>query len=92
MCIDTTIGEKQSILTTSVNECAKKCLGAGSHFAYGTNEFGQQGCQDGFCVCDCIERCQLLNPERYWFFKYKPGAKLSMEGEFIKWFEIHKQF
>lgn len=91
MCIDTAIDEKQSILTTSVNECARKCLGAASHFAYGTNEFGQQGCQDGFCDCNCIERCKLLSPERYCFFKCKPGAKLSIEGELVQLFEIHTQ-
>ena len=56
-------------------------------FAYGTNEFEGQGCQDGVCKCHCINikddldaSCQELDEENYWFFKYKPDANFAMDG------------
>ena len=37
-----------------VEECANKCNGLSSMFAFGTNDFGNPRCDsDGFCKCIC---------------------------------------
>ena len=79
MCIDTNIDDEGPYETMSIEECSRKCLsregeGYVSHFAFGTNDFGGQGCQDGICQCHCIEKCKELNQESYLFFKYKAKA------------------
>ena len=37
----------------TVDECANKCSGLSTMFAFGTNDFGTQRCQNGFCKCIC---------------------------------------
>ena len=80
MCIDSGIDTETQVETISIDECARKCNGIASHFAYGTNEFGGQGCQDGFCTCHCIETCKEVDQDSYWFFRYKPGIDLIINS------------
>ena len=38
----------------TAEECANKCSGLSSMFAFGTNDFGTQRCDlNGFCKCIC---------------------------------------
>ena len=67
----------------SVYECARKCSEASSHFAYGTNDFGGDGCTRGLCDCQCIETCQALDEEKYFFFMYKPAFDYYDISEFL---------
>ena len=78
------------IETATINECSRKCVGMTSHFAYGTNEFGGQGCLDGLCKCFCIremdnldENCHQLDPKNYWFLQFKPGVSSDVDGKSI---------
>ena len=92
MCIDAAVDEQPPVEAISIEECSRKCFDIASHFAYGTNDFGGHGCQDGFCKCHCIERCQQLDQDSYWFFRYKPGASLAMEGDLIQFFLINQNY
>ena len=96
VCIDgaDTIGYLSE--TTTIHECARKCHGLTQMFAYGTNDFGQQGCQDGLCKCHCVrvakpkdESCQLINQEKYRFFWYKSGAHFIDDGNIYLNDKIH---
>ena len=45
-------------------------------FAYGTNDFGANGCEDGLCKCHCLmgldeAACQRIKYDEYWIFTYK---------------------
>ena len=87
MCLDKSRDNENPIETTTINECSKKCIGITSHFAYGTNEFGGQGCQAGLCKCYCIramesldESCQQLDQKDYWFLRFKPGVTFDADG------------
>ena len=71
VCIEKDVDIIQHYETASVYECARKCSTRSSHFAYGTNELGGQGCTRGLCKCHCISNCEHLDQENYWFFKYK---------------------
>lgn len=49
-------------------------------FAYGTNEFGGQGCKEGLCKCHCIKddndaACNQDKSKDYWFFKFNDEGK-----------------
>ena len=86
ICIDETHGQ---IEVTTINECAAKCSGITNLFAYGTNEFGGQGCEDGLCKCHCIrlkdttdETCQQLSQKNYWLLSLKPGVNFNFDCKF----------
>ena len=56
-------------------------------FAYGTNEFGGQGCEYGLCKCHCVfekddsqHNCQGLEKQNYWFFGMKHGVNYETKG------------
>ena len=69
--------------TTSVHECGRKCGKTATHFAYGTNDLGGEGCRDGICKCHCIEKCHQLKHQDYWFFKYKSRYNFRENGKEI---------
>ena len=50
--------------TRKIDECAAKCKGVAPIFAFGTNDFGGNGCNEGLCKCKCIfelndNKCQI---------------------------------
>ena len=49
VCIHMDIDTNEPHEAVSVYECAKKCSTQSSHFAYGTNNLGGQGCIRGLC-------------------------------------------
>ena len=60
----------------AIDECAIKCEGLTQMFAYGTNDFGADGCKDGLCKCHCLnslnkDTCQKIKYDEYWVFTYK---------------------
>ena len=62
--------------TIKVDECAAKCKGVAPIFAFGTNDFGGNGCNEGLCKCHCIDelnedKCKTINYNDYWFLKFK---------------------
>ena len=80
----------------TIHECAKQCHGIAAVFAYGTNDFGKQGCNSGLCKCKCVvkkktwsppgmvdenQECKQVNDESYWFFRYKPEANFGEKGK-----------
>ena len=81
LCLEKDIDKENRIETSTIEECASKCGGFGSHFAFGTNEFGGQGCHNGLCKCHCIEICKKLDQENYWFFRFKSGVDFSINGK-----------
>ena len=40
-------------LTFDVGHCAKVCLGISTMFAFGTNDYGTDRCDEGGCNCLC---------------------------------------
>ena len=83
--------------TATIYECARKCHELAPMFAYGTNDFGQQGCQDGLCKCHCVhvaesddENCQIIEQETYRFFWYKLGANPINNGKIHSYVHIVK--
>ena len=90
VCIKETNAKETPVVAKTLDECAKKCSGITDLFAYGTHEFGGQGCQDGLCKCNCISEkddtsanCQKLNRNNYWFFEYKKGFDFNINGKLI---------
>ena len=89
VCLDEHDDKTTSFETKSIKECAKKCDGITKLFAYGTNDFGGQGCENGICKCHCVvvkddldESCKEIDEKTYWFFKYKAGVTFSNDGKF----------
>ena len=89
ICINENHNQHDPSDATRIHECAAKCAGITNLFAYGTNEFGGQGCQDGLCKCHCIrqkdntdESCQQLNHKNYWLLSFKLGVNLNQYGKF----------
>ena len=80
----------------SIEECAIKCEGLTQMFAYGTNDFGANGCKDGLCKCHCIDAlnnhtCRKIKYDEYWIFAFKErlGGKSRANVEnFVKNSEI----
>ena len=65
-CNETALEESNVTRTRKIDECAAKCKGAAPIFAFGTNDFGGNGCKDGLCKCRCIDisnqdKCQTIN-------------------------------
>jgi len=64
---------------STIDECALRChspsVGA-NYFAYGTNDFGQNGCANGKCNCKCETisyiggRCNLKSNKGYRLYRY----------------------
>ena len=86
VCLDRADDALELTETATLHECARKCHGLAEVFAYGTNDFGRQGCQDGLCKCQCVkgtnnddQNCHG-DKENYWFFRYKPEANFDKEG------------
>ena len=91
VCLDENDDKATSFEAKSIKECARKCDGITKLFAYGTNDFGGQGCENGICKCHCViikdnldESCKEIDENTYWFFKYKPGVTFSNDGK-IHW-------
>ena len=82
MCIDADTDQEIPVEALTIHECARRCRANASHFAYGTNDFGEEGCQDGFCKCYCIKQCKLLSQEMYRFFKYNIEVDSANLGRF----------
>ena len=96
ICIDETHDQDEA---QTINECAAKCSGITNLFAYGTNEFGGQGCEDGLCKCHCIrqtdttdETCQQLSQKNYWLLSFKPGVNFNLDCKFRKYHLIRLIF
>lgn len=93
VCLDKPIDSDNAVFETStIYECARKCMttanpnaNANSYFAYGTNSFGGNACKNGICQCHCIATCKVLSQDSYWFFRFKPGAVISLRlhGELL---------
>ena len=81
MCLEIDVDPNNPFETKNIHECARKCQGISSHFAYGTNAFGGKGCNDGLCKCHCLKVCKQLDQERYWFFRFKPGVASDVGGK-----------
>ena len=66
----------------TVEECASKCSGISSMFAFGTNDFGTQRCQNGFCKCICETSatkegfCQQTSHSGYRLYRFGAGILL----------------
>ena len=60
----------------TVDECANKCSGLSTMFAFGTNDFGTQRCQNGFCKCICETSatkegfCHQISHRGYRLYRY----------------------
>ena len=87
VCIKESTAKESHFRAKTVDECARKCSKATDLFAFGTNEFGGQGCHYGLCKCDCIYKkddsdhnCQDLDKQSYWFFQMKRGVNFGREG------------
>ena len=88
ICIDEIHDLEDPIEATTIDECAAKCGGITDLFAYGTNDFGGHGCEDGLCKCHCIrlkdsndETCQQLKQKNYWLLTFKPGVNFDLDGK-----------
>ena len=63
-------------------ECAKKCSGLSSMFAFGTNDFGNDRCQNGFCKCICETSatkegfCHQMSHSGYNLYRFGSGKLL----------------
>ena len=63
-------------------ECAKKCRGLSSMFAFGTNDFGNDRCQNGFCKCICETSatkegfCHQMSHSGYNLYRFGSGKLL----------------
>ena len=61
---------------TSVDDCASQCKGVASMFAFGTNDFGTNRCNDKGCSCYCetsatVEgTCERVDHNGYRLYKY----------------------
>jgi hypothetical protein len=60
----------------SVDDCASKCEGVASMFAFGTNDFGTDRCNDEGCSCYCETSateegtCEREDHNGYRLYKY----------------------
>lgn len=73
-CNEEATEETVVIRTAKISECASMCKSVSPIFAYGTNDFGGQGCNNGLCKCHCIDEmnddlCKKINFKDYWFLK-----------------------
>ena len=66
----------------SIEECADTCTGISSLIAYGTNDYGRQGCNDhGGCSCLCewaatySGKCKIAINKAYRLFKIPMKSK-----------------
>ena len=78
------------LVLNTLDECARRCEGTTDLFAYGTNEFGGQGCQSSLCKCYCVRKkadtsdhCHELDKHSYWFFQYKQVINSQGNGRLI---------
>ena len=69
----------------NVKECAAKCTGVSTMFAFGTNDFDETRCEDTGCRCLCETAatpngtCSVVNHRGYRLYEYKvanPGNSL----------------
>ena len=72
--------------TRKIDDCATTCRGVSQIFAYGTNDFGGNGCHEGLCKCHCIDelnydKCKIMNYNDYWFFKFNDKFKNDQNGK-----------
>ena len=87
-CLEENDNNEGPFKTATINECSRKCVGMTSYFAYGTNEFGGQGCQEGLCKCYCIRAMETqdesCHQKNYWLLKFKSGVSFDVDGKSIK--------
>ena len=77
-CVDQTDEDIDAVEFMTIDNCSNNCNKQTRMFAYGTNDFGGQGCnKDGLCKCHCIATdenditCTKIDHQDYWFFKFK---------------------
>ena len=75
-CNETALEGSNVVRTRKIDECAAECKGRDPIFAFGTNDFGGNGCNEGLCKCICIDeldddKCKTINYNDYWFLRFK---------------------
>lgn len=70
-------GYDKSYQISSIDECADVCYGKAELFAFGTNDFGSDHCDNNGCYCLCETAsgydatCEQVDHVGYRLFKYK---------------------
>ena len=70
-------GYDKSYQISSIDECADACYGKAELFAFGTNDFGSDHCDNNGCYCLCETAsgydatCDQVDHVGYRLFKYK---------------------
>ena len=63
----------------TVDDCASQCKEVASMFAFGTNDYGTDRCNDDGCQCLCETsareegQCTRVNHNGYRLYKYSKG-------------------